>query len=238
MITLRVLGGLGLDGVASEDAGAVIRQPKRMALLAYLACVPLGEFERRDRILALFWPELDDDRARHGLRQSLHVLRGALGAAAFKRRGDTEIALDSSVVSCDAAQVITALDQGRDADAVSLYRGDLLPGFHVSEAPEFERWLDDTRSRLRRRVSDAACGLSAEAERQRDFSAAAQWARRAQALAPEDEAVLRRLLTNLDRVGDRVGDRIGGGVEDCVGDSGVGDPIGDRVGVSVVHRRG
>lgn len=205
MITLRVLGGLGLDGVASEDAGAVIRQPKRMALLAYLACVPLGEFERRDRILALFWPELDDDRARHGLRQSLHVLRGALGAAAFKRRGDTEIALDSSVVSCDAAQVITALDQGRDADAVSLYRGDLLPGFHVSEAPEFERWLDDTRSRLRRRVSDAACGLSAEAERQRDFSAAAQWARRAQALAPEDEAVLRRLLTNLDRVGDRVG---------------------------------
>lgn len=205
VISLRLLGGLGLEGVASEDAGAIIRQPKRMALLAYLACVPRGGFEPRDRILALFWPEFDDTRARHGLRQSLHVLRSALGAAAFRRRGDTEIALDPTVLSCDAAQVLAALDDGRATDAVSLYRGDLLPGFHVSEAPEFERWLDDTRSRLRRRVSDAALGLSLAAERQGDFAAATQWARRAQELAPEDEAALRRLLTMLDRVGDRVG---------------------------------
>ncbi len=205
VISLRVLGGLSLEGAASDDAGAIVRQPKRMALLAYLACVPRGGFEPRDRILALFWPEFDDTRARHGLRQSLHVLRSALGAAAFRRRGDTEIALDPAVLSCDVALVLAALDDGRAADAVSLYRGDLLPGFHVSEAPEFERWLDDTRSRLRRRVSDAARGLSLSAERWGDFAAATQWARRAQELAPEDEAALRQLLTMLDRVGDRVG---------------------------------
>jgi hypothetical protein len=35
---------------------------------------------------------------------------------------------------------------------MALYRGDLLDGFFMSDAPEFEHWLDGERERLRQRA--------------------------------------------------------------------------------------
>jgi TolB-like protein len=107
---------------------------------------------------------------------------------------------------CDAVAFEAALDEERRQDALGLYRGPLLEGFHVTGAgEEFEHWLDAERQRLELRAERATLELSQAAERDGDRGGALQWARRALALQPLDEEAARRLVGLLDRHGDRAG---------------------------------
>src|SRR5881396_2001305 len=101
MIELRMLGRLSLTGADGREVRGLLGQPRRLALLAYRAAASAQGFHRRDTLLALFWPELDQEHARAALRQALHVLRGAFGAGMVVTRGDEEIALAFDHVSCD-----------------------------------------------------------------------------------------------------------------------------------------
>ena len=197
MIQLRVLGAADLrrDG---DEVRSVLSQPKRLALLAYLATASPRGFHSRDTLLGLFWPELDQERARNALRQALHYLRRALGEQAVVGRGDREVGTDPAVLWCDAAAFDEAVEAGRHEDALTLYRGDLLPGFFIEEAPEAERWLEDERARRRRTAVASAWALAAREEAAGELRAAALWARRAAALEPLDEGSLRRLLALLE----------------------------------------
>jgi TolB-like protein/DNA-binding SARP family transcriptional activator/Tfp pilus assembly protein PilF len=156
-------------------------------------------------LLALFWPELDQDHARAALRQALHVVRSALGPDIVITRGDEEIGLDFARLWCDVATFDDAIAAGRFAEALDCYRGPLLEGFFISAGGEFERWLEGERARLQQAAALAARALAERCEAEGDVHAAAEWARRATHLAPHDEASLRRLVTLLDRLGDRAG---------------------------------
>src|SRR5687768_7144596 len=87
MIELHTLGMLDLRASEARDVLAVLQQPKRLGILAYLAADPPRRFHRRDSLLALFWPDLDEEHARAALRRSLHFLRSALGAEVLTGRG-------------------------------------------------------------------------------------------------------------------------------------------------------
>ena len=54
MIALRTLGALDLSASDGRDVLAVLRQPKRCALLVYLALAGPERFRRRDTVVALF----------------------------------------------------------------------------------------------------------------------------------------------------------------------------------------
>jgi eukaryotic-like serine/threonine-protein kinase len=205
MIELRTLGVLDLRGVDGQEIRAVLTQPKRVALLAYLAIAAPHGFHRRDTLLGLFWPELDQQHARASLRKAVHALRHALGEGVVIARGDEELAIDDARLWCDAVAFERALSEGRAGDAMALYRGNLLDGVFVSGAPEFERWLDAQRTELRTRATSGAWSIADHRERAGDFGGALQWARRALALSPDDETALRRVIALLDRVGDRAG---------------------------------
>jgi DNA-binding SARP family transcriptional activator/tetratricopeptide (TPR) repeat protein len=182
-----------------------VSQPKRFALLAYLAAATPHGFHRRDTLLGLFWPELDQDQSRHALRQSLHFLRQRLGSVVV-RRGDEDVGLDPAMLWCDAPAFEQALDRSQPEAALELYGGDFLPGFFVSGvAAEFGQWLESERARLRGRASRAAWAVADHAEREARAADGAHWARRAVAFAPDDEAGVRRLMAMLDRMGDRSG---------------------------------
>ena len=203
MFELRTLGALELSSAESNAVRSVLAQPRRAALLCYLAlAVPRG-FHRRDTVFALFWPEDDAEHARHALRQSVYGLRRALGPETIVSRGDDELGLAPDQIRCDVWAFEAAVDQGRAADALALYRGELLPGFHISAAPDFERWLEEERSRLRQRAREAAWALAAARERDGDAVGAAEAAQQAVALSPAEEPALRRLVLLLERVGDR-----------------------------------
>src|SRR6184192_3501559 len=128
MIELSMLGRLSLTGADGREVRGLLGQPRRLALLAYLAAATPQGFHRRDSLLALFWPELDQEHARAALRQALHVVRDALGA------GAEEIGLAFDHVSCDVGAFERAVAVGQFREALDLYRGDLLEGFFITGA--------------------------------------------------------------------------------------------------------
>jgi len=205
MIELRMLGRLSLTGADGREVRGLLGQPRRLALLAYLAAASPQGFHRRDTLLALFWPELDQEHARAALRQALHVVRDALGGDAVTSRGDEEIGLDFAQVSCDVAAFERALRIGQLEEALDLYGGALLEGFFISDAPEFERWLETERGRLQQAAAGGARALAERYESDNDLTRAVRWTRRSIELAPSDEGLVRRLIALLDRQGDRAG---------------------------------
>ena len=206
MIRLRLLGSTRLTAADGRDVGAVLTQPKRLAVLAYLA-VSDG-FQRRDKLLAMFWPDLDESRSREALNQCVHFLRRELGGGAetvIVSRGGAELGIGNDVLWCDAMAFRAAVDSGRFEEAVDLYRGDLLTGFYISGAPGFEEWLDTERARLRSLAMRAATEAADAHEQAGNNSTALTFARRAIELAGLDEHAMRSLLIRLDRLGDRAG---------------------------------
>ena len=202
---LAILGASDLRASDGRAVQAGAAQPKRLVLLAYLALAPAAGYVRRDTLVALFWPDLPTEQARHALRQSLHYLRTSLGREVLLSRGDTEIAVDPARLWCDARafeQVLAADTAG----AMALYRGELLDGVFVADAaPELEQWLDAERLRFRRLAAKGATELSSKADASGEAAAAIGWARRAASLDPDDERILRVLVELLDRHGDRAG---------------------------------
>ena len=203
VIRLFGLGSARLEA-AGQQVDRVLAQPKRLALLVCLASAP-GAFHRRDALLGLLWPESDGPRARAALRNGLYFLHRHLGDDVLITRGDGEVGLDSESFWFDAAMFEAEVQNGRFEPALELYRGDLLAGFFLPGAPEFERWLEDRRARLRRLAAWAAAGTAEALAAAGDFPAAIERARRACVLSPFDEPAVRRLIVTLDAAGNRAG---------------------------------
>jgi DNA-binding SARP family transcriptional activator len=103
---------LGVVDLRSPDGApvdALLQQPRRLALLAYLAAAGPGVLVRRDRLLLLFWPELEDGRGRAALSQALHVLRRNLGPDAIVTRGTEEVGIDPGALAADVVEFEAAL---------------------------------------------------------------------------------------------------------------------------------
>jgi serine/threonine-protein kinase len=198
---LRLLGTVTLEGAAG--AAELLAQSKLVALLAYLAVA--GGHQRRDRIVGLLWPELDQTHARGALRKSLHALRRLLGSGAVATRGDDDVAVAPEALWCDAAEFTAAADGGRLARALELYKGELMPGFHVTGCAEYARWLDDERAAARDRAAAAAWAMAQQHEQNRRNTHAGEMARRAVRFEWGNERVLRRALEMLERLGDNAG---------------------------------
>ena len=115
------------------------------------------------------------------------------------------MAVASGALACDVLAFDEAIEAGQTARALELYGGDLLPGFFVREAAEFQQWLDQTRTSYQRQAATAAWVLAERSELDERPTAASDWARRAATLSPFDERVVRKAIALLGRVGDRAG---------------------------------
>lgn len=206
MVELRLLGGLDLRGPDAQPCASVLAQPKRVALLAYLALAPDQTLRRRDSIGALLWPDQDQEHVRSSLRQAIRFLRRELGDDVIQNRGEEEVGLNHARVWCDVVALERAAQAGELEEVARLYRGGLLIGFFIPDAaPEFEEWLDGERQRVRALASNAMWALAQQRRHSGDLTDAIAAARRALSLTPDDEPGMRRLLELLDAGGDRAG---------------------------------
>jgi DNA-binding SARP family transcriptional activator/TolB-like protein len=203
-IDLRTLGAVDVcrNGQALQQ---LLVQQKRVALLCYLAIARPRGFHRRDTLVGVFWPELDQRRARAALRQALHHLRRAVGDHVVRTRGAEEVGLDFDYIRCDAVAFDAAVDRGDADEAVKAYGGSLLPGFALTNAAEFERWLESERDRLARRYARALRTMAEAAADTGDWQEAVTLLRRLTAHDPYTSEVALQLMVALDAAGDRVG---------------------------------
>jgi DNA-binding SARP family transcriptional activator/TolB-like protein len=182
---LRTLGALDLRAADGTEVRAVLAQPRRLALLAYLALTARTGPHRRDALLALFWPDQDDAHARNALSQAVHFLRRSLGTDAIVARTDDDLALATNVVWCDALAFEDAAASNSLGEAAALYQGELLPGFHFAgETTQFASWLEQRRGDLSRSHARVLDGLASAAENAGDFETAVGWRRRLAAQDP------------------------------------------------------
>lgn len=202
MLTLKLFGSASIDASGRSVTGRAA-QGRRLALLALLA-LARGRPVSRDKLLALLWPESPADRARHHLSDTVYIVRAALGEDVIRSSGD-DLAMNPDVLASDVGRFELLLEGGDREAAVALFAGPLLDGFHLSDAVEFERWLDGERARLAERYAAALAGLAASAEERHDFPAAAGWWRRAAAHDPYSGRVTLGLMRALEAAGDRAG---------------------------------
>jgi serine/threonine-protein kinase len=205
LIRLQVLGTLRVEGTDPGVADELLGQPKALALLLYLALARPAGLQQRDRLVGLFWPELDQDRARTALRGSLHRLRQLLGDDTIENRGSESIALAPERVTCDALAFLDAVANDRLRAAVNLYQGELLPSFFLPGSDEFERWLEMERAYYAERFVHCAWQLVEQYEQDSEATNATHLARVVARIASTDERMLRRVITKLYELHDRAG---------------------------------
>ncbi len=202
MIRLTTLGRAALTGPEASDVHAVLAQPKRLALLAYLALSP-GQCGSREKLASLFWGESDETSARGALRKALHFLRDRLGARVFANDQGSDVKLNSGALWCDAVAFRQEMDAANYEAALSIYQGELLPECWLENAPEFARWIEHQRDDLRNSASAAALKLSEAEFRNDNLASAMFWAGRAEILSPYNEQITARVIALLDAAGDR-----------------------------------
>ncbi len=198
--SIHVLGDPVLQGPHGPLAGRAAHK-RRLAVLAILA-VARGRPVGRERLLGLLWPEQAAESARHSLSEAIYVLRKELGDDALLPAGG-DVALNPAVVGSDVARFEAALEAGDAEAAVRAYGGPFLDGFYVSDAPEFERWVDGERDRLARAYAGALEALAGAAEAEGSALRAVEWWRRLAAHDPFSSRAALRLVRALDAAGER-----------------------------------
>ena len=198
MLHLVTFGGLALESV--DEAVAPRLSAQRLALLAVLA----AEGDRhvsRERLTGLFWPDVDEERARHSLRQALYTLRHEVGRDII--RSDFAVSFEPSAIAADVIEFRAALARGDGATAAALVRGPFLAGFYLPTAAPFQRWVEEERARLHTAASNAIASLATEATAANDTDAAVAWWRRLTQLDPLSGRFAVGYLTALAARGDR-----------------------------------
>jgi serine/threonine-protein kinase len=199
MLRLHTFGGcfLDRDGVRLD---AFSGQRKGLALLAMVAGSRHGV--TREALLAVFWPESDEERARTSLRQLVHAMRTQLGTPDLLLPA-ADLRLNPDVIASDVGDFRAAIDGGDPAAAVACYAGPFLDGFFLKGADGFERWASAERAMLAHDAARALESLAGRAAEAGDLRASADWWRRLAQLDPLSARGAIGLMRALDAAGDR-----------------------------------
>lgn len=180
-------------------AGAERALPGRRAL-ALAAVLAADGPTTRARLAALLWARLDEPSARRNLRRELARLREAgLGALLA---GDEVLSLADGV-TCDLADIERALAQHDPELALALWRGPLLEGVELGDAPAFDDWLAERRAAWQRRWRDATVAAAQAREAGGDLRGALELRLRLVEADPLGEPEVVHAMRLHERLGDR-----------------------------------
>ena len=174
------------DGKPSE----LTKSSKGIALLAYL--IVRGRSETRERLADLLWDSEDTSASLRNLRVLLTRIRPHLPNLVITRASvQYDPAPDEAIDYLNLTGKFSAKSTNILLEDLRLYRGELLEGLYLEDAPRFMEWLTIQREKIRRFVLDAhhrLCQSLAEGHRwQEGGEVAAHWL----SIDPLDEEAIR-----------------------------------------------
>jgi DNA-binding SARP family transcriptional activator len=151
------LGDFEAKGPEMHLRGAQWRSQTGRFVLAYLA-LEAPRPVTVDRLLEIFWPDVDEERARANLRTNLTNLRQALKIQPLFQRQGNLLTLDPELgLWHDVTQLRNLLRDGQGRAALELYRGPYLEDCYLDFAVR-------CREELERQLVDAACALMEQSQ--------------------------------------------------------------------------
>ncbi len=206
MVTYRLsfLGPVQL----TRNADAIdLNAAKAMALLGYLAVT--GTAQSRDHLIDLLWPDSLPEAGRKNLRNTLWTIRKALGDELLLAETDRLALVEGVWVDTRAFEATVSVQPG-DGSAITdlsvaleLYRGPLLDGLILADAPDFEVWLTAERERFGQLYLRALEALVAAQRGRGNWAEIILIARRALAHDNLQEPMVRALMEAHARLGER-----------------------------------
>jgi predicted ATPase/DNA-binding SARP family transcriptional activator len=213
-LRITTLGGLSIYCGDQPVRGFVSR--KVDALLVYLAANPREH--PREILGELLWDDLPQSRTMSYLRTALSSLQQQLApylsvtrqTIAINPESNCWLDVEALEASLDAAEAewqqrhsfsrmtVAALEQ-----AVELYKGAFLEGFHIRDARGFEGWMILEQERLRNRVLEALYRLGTHHLERASYSSGIALITRALQLDPLAEQAHRLLMQLLAYSGQR-----------------------------------
>ena len=220
-LALTLLGEteFSLNGKPIKNLSAV----KAYALLIFLI-VDSHHAHRRDALAEMFWPNKPEGYGRNNLKQTLFILRAALGDRQspepfiissnrdlqFNTNSDFQVDLlefedltrkvqkhcHSTENTCE--KCVGLLDQ-----AAAFYRDDFLVDFYLSDSPEFNEWVLTRRESSKRLMADILGRLISCYQEERDYKNGIRFAKKLVDLEPWNESNHRRLISLLAASGKR-----------------------------------
>jgi predicted ATPase/DNA-binding SARP family transcriptional activator len=200
-LQLMLLGPVRLERQGEPVRGFQSR--KAVAVLGYLALRQAPA--PRDHLVDLFWPDLSGPRGRANLSVVLHNLSSLLPGCFEADRHAIGFRPTSGLwVDALAFEALVAGGGPRQlAEAVALYRDELMAGLFLDDGPDFELWLVSQREAWRARVVGALATLMADAAGRGRFAEGAAWAARLLEVEPWHEAAQQQRMWLLACAGQR-----------------------------------
>ena len=215
MITVRAIGA------AEVQIGRkrITKSTEMVLAVAAYLCVRAGERLTRDGAIDVFWPGGDLAKGRHSLRQMLYKLR--LKGFTLDEDGES-LFLDRARVDCDATRVLDDSWPETAEPWMIEDSGEFLPVVTRTISPQFQEWLDSTRSQVSAQYRRAAIRQIVQARREGRWADLERWARVVLRTDPlNEEATMARAesaamagsksaaLEILDRYVEELGERAG-----------------------------
>ncbi len=157
MLSFTLLGPVVLT--QNGEPLTQFRSQKEAALLIYLA--QTGQPQPREFIAELLWDSRSTKQSLSNLRTALTRLRNQVGDALLVTRKSLALAPESQQ-QVDALLLLQTITSVKEIDSVAsakalqnaldAYQGDFLADFTLSDAPQFDEWVLQTREQIRRQV--------------------------------------------------------------------------------------
>lgn len=183
MLRLQILGGLHITLDDEPVTGFI--SGKTQALLCYLA-INNQRPHLRTSLAAMFWGDMLDEDAATNLRQAIANLKRLLEPY-------FEITRQSIAFNTHASYWLD-VEEFESTHNPQLYQGDLLAGFGLSDAPDFDDWLAAEREHLHELAVTALREKAALCLANSDDAAAIDTLNKLLALDPLHEEAHRQLM--------------------------------------------
>jgi DNA-binding SARP family transcriptional activator/DNA-binding NarL/FixJ family response regulator len=190
----------GQPRVLSDDGSREYLLPRKtLHILAYLI-LNRRRAPTRDTIAFALFPDEDEETARGSFRRNLSYLLQALpdGRRFIEADAERVAWLATAPAHVDVLAFEQAVTEGRDADAIAEYGGQLLPTI-------YDEWTTPDRERLRDAFHAALSRTVAVERSRRSYDAATATAHRLLDDDPWREDIVRQLVAIRYEAGDRAG---------------------------------